>query len=122
MTEQEKTEIKNYLMWLDLNYLHHTEQSSPEGFSALYLLNSEYPQFEDPQYRVNIFKKVSEIIERLSSYEDILSKPRITEDLNLRILKDGDDPELYEDMPVVEDAYLKLGALEDAYEEAHKNG
>lgn len=122
MTEQEKTEIKNYLMWLDLNYLHHADQTSLEVFSALYSLNSEYPQFEDPQYRLNIFKKVSEILERFSSYEDILSKPRITKDFNLQILKDGDDPELYEDMPTVENAYLKLGALEDTYEEAHKNG
>lgn len=121
MTEQEKIEIKDYLMWLDLNYLYHTDQTSPEGFSALYLLNSEYPQFEDPQYRLDIFKKISEMIERFSSYENILSKPRITEDFNLQILKDGDDPELYEDMPTVENAYLKLGALEDAYEEAHKN-
>lgn len=37
---------------------------------------------------------------------------RLTDDLSLHILKDGDDPELYEDMENVNTCYERLGDIE----------
>ena len=43
---------------------------------------------------------------------------RLTDDLNVRILKDGDDPELYEDMEHVNDCYERLGDIETLFNNA----
>lgn len=43
---------------------------------------------------------------------------RLTDDLNVRILKDGDDPELYEDMEHVNDCYERLGDIETLFTNA----
>lgn len=59
--------------------------------------------------------KLKEALINLDQYEKILSKKRLTEDFNLNILKDHDDPELYDDMENLYQVYSRLGELEKIY-------
>jgi len=64
MTKDEKEELINYVIYLDLAYMSKANALNVQGMMMMADLNLQYPKFRDSDYRRKLSKKLFDLIEK----------------------------------------------------------